>query len=178
MLYEQRIPQQYEGAQEGIFKIRYAKDEKPDPRALRAAHARRGVGLDEDALRLRADDAGARRALREREHFSVRTSGLPNIGIQGVCFGHVVAAMSPKSEPFNWGNVLWHELGHVFAIQLSKNHVPRWFTEGLSEYETIIRRPEWQRELDPELYVALKGNRLPGAVDMNRAFTHADGDPT
>ena len=76
-----------------------------------------------------------------RDHFSVRTSGLPNIGIQGVCFGHVVAAMSPASEPFNWGNVLWHELGHVFAIQLSKNHVPRWFTEGLSEYETMIRRP-------------------------------------
>ena len=112
----------------------------------------------------------------DREHFSVRTSGLPNIGIQGVCFGHVVAAMSPKSEPFNWGNVLWHELGHVFAIQLSKNHVPRWFTEGLSEYETMIRRPEWQRELDPELYLALKNGRLPGALDMNRAFTHAEGD--
>ena len=90
-----------------------------------------------------------------REQFSVRTSGLPNIGIEGVCFGRVVAAMSPKSEPFNWGNVVWHELGHVFAIQLSKNHVPRWFTEGLSEYETIARRPEWQRELDPELYQAL-----------------------
>ena len=111
-----------------------------------------------------------------REHFSVRTSGLPNIGIQGVCFGHVVAAMSPNSEPFNWGNVLWHELGHVFAIQLSKNHVPRWFTEGLSEYETMVRRPEWQRELDPELYLAMKKGLLPGAVDMNRAFTHAEGD--
>jgi cellulose synthase operon protein C len=109
-----------------------------------------------------------------REQFSVRTSGLPNIGIQGVCFGRVVAAISPKAEPFNWGNVLWHELGHVFAIQLSKNHVPRWFTEGLSEYETIARRPEWARELDPELYQALVGNKLPGAVDMNRAFTHAN----
>ena len=108
-----------------------------------------------------------------REQFSVRTSGLPNIGIQGVCFGRVLAAMSPKSESFNWGNVIWHELGHVFAIQLSKNHVPRWFTEGLSEYETIARRPEWQRELDPELYTALQKNALPSAVDMNRAFTHA-----
>jgi tetratricopeptide (TPR) repeat protein len=112
----------------------------------------------------------------DREHFSVRTSGLPNVGIQGVCFGHVVAAMSPKSEPFNWGNVLWHELAHVFAIQLSKYHVPRWFTEGLSEYETMIRRPEWQRELDPELYLALKNGRLPGALAMNSAFTHAEGD--
>jgi hypothetical protein len=111
-----------------------------------------------------------------REHFSVRTSGLPSIGIQGVCFGHVVAAMSPASEPFNWGNVLWHELAHVFAIQLSKNHVPRWFTEGLSEYETMIRRPEWQRELDPDLYLAMKKHKLPSAVEMNRAFTHAEGE--
>jgi tetratricopeptide (TPR) repeat protein len=109
----------------------------------------------------------------DRSHFSVRTSGLPNIGIQGVCFGHVVASMSPKSEPFNWGNVLWHELGHVFAIQQSKNHVPRWFTEGLSEYETIVRRPEWRRAHDPDLYDALTRNILPGAVDMNKAFTHA-----
>jgi hypothetical protein len=84
--------------------------------------------------------------------------------------------MSPASEPFNWGNVLWHELAHVFAIQLSKNHVPRWFTEGLSEYETMIRRPEWQRELDPELYLAMKKHKLPGAVEMNRAFTHAEGE--
>jgi tetratricopeptide (TPR) repeat protein len=112
----------------------------------------------------------------DREHFSVRTSGLPNIGIEGVCFGHVVAAMSPRSEPFNWGNVLWHELAHVFAIQLSKYHVPRWFTEGLSEYETMIRRPEWQRELDPELYQALKKDKLPGSLAMNSAFTHAEGD--
>jgi tetratricopeptide (TPR) repeat protein len=82
--------------------------------------------------------------------------------------------MSPRSEPFNWGNVLWHELGHVFAIQLSKNHVPRWFTEGLSEYETIVRRPEWKRELDPQLYLAIVSRRLPGSSDMNRAFTHAD----
>lgn len=111
-----------------------------------------------------------------RTQFAVRTSGLPNIGIQGVCFGKVLAAMGPDSEPFNWGNVLWHELGHVFAIQLSKNHVPRWFTEGLSEYETIARRPEWQRNLDPQLYVALTRNRLPHAVDMNRAFTHAENE--
>ena len=59
-----------------------------------------------------------------------------------------LAAISPKAEPFNWGNVLWHELGHVFAIQLSKSRVPRWFTEGLSEYETVRARPEWRREND------------------------------
>src|SRR5258708_19737728 len=28
--------------------------------------------------------------------------------------------------------------------------------------------------MDPELYVALSKNRIPGAVDMNRVFTHAE----
>jgi Flp pilus assembly protein TadD len=108
------------------------------------------------------------------QHFSIRTSGLPNVGIQGVCFGQTLAAMSPGAGPFNWGNVLWHELGHVFAIQLSKNHVPRWFTEGLSEYETIIRRPEWKREEEPALFAALKGGRIPFVDSFNKAFTHVD----
>jgi tetratricopeptide (TPR) repeat protein len=109
----------------------------------------------------------------ERSHFSVRTAGLPSIGPAGVCFGRVITAVSPKKEASNWGLVLWHELGHVFAIQLSKNHVPRWFTEGLSEYETIVTRPEWHRDLDPQLWLGLKANRLPKVADMNRAFTHA-----
>lgn len=176
MLYGQWIPQQYDEAQEGIFKLRYPKDE----RALLERYVPRMLGEAWGAMKVHYMFAPttpvAVEMYRQRQHFSVRTSGLPNIGIEGVCFGHVVAAMSPNSEPFNWGNVLWHELAHVFAIQLSKNHVPRWFTEGLSEYETMIRRPEWQRELDPELYLALKRNALPGALDMNRAFTHAEGD--
>ena len=103
-------------------------------------------------------------------------AGCPTSASKGCASDTSLAAMSPKSEPFNWGNVLWHELGHVFAIQLSKNHVPRWFTEGLSEYETIVRRPEWRREHDPELYDALSRNILPGAVEMNKAFTHVGGD--
>lgn len=109
----------------------------------------------------------------EREHFSVRTDGIPNMGPTGVCFGRVITAVSPKKEASNWGLVLWHELGHVFAIQLSKNHVPRWFTEGLSEYETIVTRPEWHRSLDPQLWAALEANRIPKVADLNRAFTHA-----
>lgn len=173
-LYERDIATGYETTTSGIFRVRYAKEERPVmeryvPKMLGEAwasmKARYGfVPKVPVQVELYAN----------RENFSVRTSGLPNIGIQGVCFGGTVAAISPKAEPFNWGNVVWHELGHVFAIQLSKNHVPRWFTEGLSEYETIARRPEWARELDPELYQAITQNKLPGAVDMNRAFTHAN----
>ena len=175
LLYRQWIPQQYESARDGVFDIRYPKGEKAVleryvPRMLAEAWA---------AMKIHYMFVPHAPAIvemySERQHFSVRTSGLPNIGIQGVCFGQVVAAMSPNSESFNWGNVVWHELAHVFAIQLSNSHVPRWFTEGLSEYETMIRRPEWRRELDPEFYLALKRRALPGALEMNAAFTHAEG---
>jgi tetratricopeptide (TPR) repeat protein len=105
-------------------------------------------------------------------HFGVRTTGLPNVGVQGVCFGKVVTAISPRGGPFNWGNVLWHELAHVFHIQQSRNRVPRWFTEGLAEYESIVARPEWRREDDASLWIALETGTLPPLQDMNKAFTH------
>jgi predicted Zn-dependent protease len=172
-LYGHWIPEEYESGQEDIFKLRYPKSE----RALLERYVPRFLGEAWGTMKLHYMFAPgtpvAVELYEDRKHFAVRTSGLPNIGIDGVCFGHVVAAMSPRGDAVNWGNVVWHELAHVFAIQLSKSHVPRWFTEGLSELETMIRRPEWQRELDPELYVALKQNRLPSALDMNRAFTHS-----
>ncbi len=111
----------------------------------------------------------------DRQHFSVRTSGLPNIGIQGVCFGKTLASMTPTAANFNWGMVLWHELAHVFAIQQSRNRVPRWYTEGLSEYETIIQRPEWRREKYLELYEGYREGKIPKVAKFNRAFTHAEG---
>ncbi|MCC6554084.1 MAG: tetratricopeptide repeat protein, partial [Polyangiaceae bacterium] len=173
-LYEKDIVTQYVTVQGQRFNIRYQKDEKAIleryvPRMLEEAWAsmvqRYGFTPKTPvSIEMYADP----------ESFSIRTSGLPNVGIQGVCFGQTLAAMSPAAGEFNWGNVLWHELGHVFAIQLSKNHVPRWFTEGLSEYETIIRRPEWQREEDPALFAALKGGRIPAVEGFNRAFTHVD----
>jgi Flp pilus assembly protein TadD/predicted negative regulator of RcsB-dependent stress response len=173
-LFEKDLPAEYVTVKGTTFNIRYNKEEKAIleryvPRMLDEAWGsmvqrygftpKTPVGIE-----LYADT----------QAFSIRTSGLPNVGIQGVCFGKTLAAMSPGAGPFNWGNVLWHELGHVFAIQLSKNHVPRWFTEGLSEYETIIRRPEWQREEDPALFAALKGGRIPPVDGFNRAFTHVD----
>jgi len=109
----------------------------------------------------------------DNQTFSVRTAGLPNVGVQGVCFGQVVTALSPRAGPFNWAQITWHELAHVFHIQLSDNRVPRWFTEGLAEYETMIARPEWRREQDHRLYRALAGGRLPPVSQLNHAFTHA-----
>ena len=173
-LYEKDIANQYLTVQGQRFTLRYQKDE----RAILERYVPRML---DEAWTSMAQRYGftpkvpvAIELYADTEHFSVRTSGLPNVGIQGVCFGQTLAAMSPAAAEFNWGNVVWHELGHVFAIQMSKNHVPRWFTEGLSEYETIIRRPEWQREEDPALFAALKGGRIPAVEGFNRAFTHVD----
>jgi tetratricopeptide (TPR) repeat protein len=172
--YEKEVENDYVTLQGQRFILRYHKEEKDIleryvPRMLEEAWGsmvkRYGFTPKQPvSIELYADP----------QHFSIRTSGLPNVGIQGVCFGQTLAALSPSAGEFNWGNVLWHELGHVFAIQQSKNHVPRWFTEGLSEYETIIRRPEWQREEDPALFAAWKGGRIPAVGSFNRAFTHVD----
>jgi tetratricopeptide (TPR) repeat protein len=172
-LFERDIPRDYETVATGAFRIRYPKNE----RAILERYVPRMLDEAFSSMKARYEFTPSVPVQVElfatREAFSVRTSGLPNIGIQGVCFGRVIAALSPSAEPVNFGNVVWHELGHIFALQLSKNHVPRWFTEGLSEYETKIRRPEWTRWLDPELYAALKENKLPPATEMNRAFSHA-----
>ena len=172
-LYKDWIPNGYESVEEGIFKFRFPKKKKEIFSRYIPQFSARAWSTMKNRYGYAPTTPIAVELYDSRQHFSVRTSGLPNIGIQGVCFGRVLAAMSPESEPFNWGNVIWHELGHIFAIQMSKNHVPRWFTEGLSEYETIVVRPEWGRELDPELYLALAGNKLPAVIDMNQAFTHA-----
>ncbi|MBI5532076.1 MAG: tetratricopeptide repeat protein [Deltaproteobacteria bacterium] len=173
-LYEKDIPTKYETVDAGHFKYRFDKNERP-------VLERYIPPMLEEAFTAMVAHYGMTPTLpigielySNREHFSVRTSGLPNVGIQGVCFGRTLAAPSPGGEAFNWGNVLWHELGHVFAIQLSKAHVPRWFTEGLSEYETFMRRAEWQREEDQALYSAMVAGRIPKLANFNRAFTHAE----
>ena len=105
--------------------------------------------------------------------FAVRTVGLPTIGVQGVCFGRVITSQAPTNHAFNWGMVFAHELAHVFAIELSHSRVPRWFTEGLSELETMRLRPEWARHDDVALYGAWKRGDLPPLTALSNGFSGA-----
>jgi Flp pilus assembly protein TadD len=173
-LYEKAIPKDYVSVSYKNFTIRYHKDERAIleryvPRWLDRAFAKMV-----SAYGFTPQTPIGVELYAEREHFAIRTSGLPQTAIQGVCFGKTLASMSPMNEPFNLGMTLWHELSHVFHIQLSKSRVPRWFTEGLAEYETIAARPEWVREQDPDLYQALRSGRLPEVANMSRAFTRAE----
>jgi len=107
------------------------------------------------------------------QHFAVRTVGLPSIGVSGVCFGRVITSQAPTNHAFNWGMVLAHELAHVFAIELSRSRVPRWFTEGLSEVETMRLRPEWARHDDVSLWGAWRRGELPPLAALSDAFLEA-----
>jgi predicted Zn-dependent protease len=173
-LYDKTIPQEYVSVEHPPFRIRYRKDERAILERYVPALLNQAWAKMVKAYGFTPETPIGVELYGERENFGIRTGGLPETAIQGVCFGRTLAAMSPKRESFNLGMTLWHELSHVFHIQLSKSHVPRWFTEGLAEYETIIARPEWAREQDPDLYQALRAGRLPAVANMTRAFTRAE----
>jgi tetratricopeptide (TPR) repeat protein len=96
------------------------------------------------------------------------------VGALGACFGRVVTMDSPKALPpgsFQWEATLWHELAHVFTIQMSNQRVPRWLTEGISAFEEKRARPEWARPNDVEFATLLnRGETIP-LRELNAAFT-------
>lgn len=173
-MYEQVIAKDYETVSHPRFAIRYKKTEKELLERYVPTMMNRAFDVMAKSYGFTPETPVGVELYAERENFGIRTGGLPQIAIQGVCFGKTLASMSPANESFNLGMTLWHELSHVFHIQMSRSRVPRWFTEGLAEYETIIARPEWVRENDRELFEALRSERLPALGNMSRAFTRAE----
>jgi tetratricopeptide (TPR) repeat protein len=114
----------------------------------------------------------------KHDDFAVRTVGLPGmLGALGACFGRVVTLDSPKARPpgdFNWEPTLWHELGHVMTLQLSKQRVPRWLTEGISVYEEKLGSPEWGREGELTFAAAYGRGDHMTLRELNAAFTNPE----
>ena len=95
------------------------------------------------------------------------------IGALGACFGRVVTLDSPKARPpgdFNWAPTLWHELAHVMTLQLSKQRVPRWLTEGISTYEEKLGSPAWGREGELSFVAAYGAGEHMTLRELNAAF--------
>jgi tetratricopeptide (TPR) repeat protein len=109
----------------------------------------------------------------DHQHFSARTTGLPQIGADGACFGRLITLDSPrvwqaKSVPqFNWAVVAQHELTHVFSLQMTEYRIPRWLTEGMSVFEEDSPR----LDLDPLFASAARNGRLIKIADLNRQMT-------
>jgi tetratricopeptide (TPR) repeat protein len=173
-LFEQTIPKEYSFQSTKDFKIRYHDSEKAALSRYLEPTLERAFGDMVKRYGFTPKTPVTLELYANKTDYAVRTVGLPDIGALGVCFGQVITAMSPATGDINWGMVLWHELAHVFAIQLSNSRVPRWFTEGLSEYETLIARPDWRRENDADLYGSMVNGTMPSIANLNAAFMQAD----
>jgi tetratricopeptide (TPR) repeat protein len=114
----------------------------------------------------------------EHDHFAVRTIGLGGlVGALGACFGRVVSMDSPRARPageFSWHATEWHELAHVFSLQLSNYRVPRWLTEGISVFEEHRRNPAWGREITLEFAAALGRGKTFGVKGLPEAFKNPE----
>ena len=109
----------------------------------------------------------------DHEDFAVRTMGMPGLGALGVTFDSVVAMDSPsgrKPGSFHWASTLWHEMSHVYVLEITKHRVPRWFTEGMAVYEETAVSPDWGDRLEPETLTAIKENKLLPVAQLDRGF--------
>jgi tetratricopeptide (TPR) repeat protein len=111
----------------------------------------------------------------KHDQFAVRTIGLPGfIGALGACFGRVVTLDSPNARDpgdFHWGETLWHEIAHVITLQMSKNRLPRWLSEGISVWEERRARPEWGREMDMAFAQAINEDKVLKLKVLNEGFS-------
>jgi len=114
------------------------------------------------------------------DDFAVRNLGLPGlVGALGACFGRVVSMDSPKvtGKPpgsFSWQATLWHELAHVVTLQMSKQRIPRWLTEGISVYEEGRVKPAWGTDMEVPFALALERGQVLKLRDLNSGFTKPD----
>ncbi|MEQ1946276.1 MAG: tetratricopeptide repeat protein [Bryobacteraceae bacterium] len=112
------------------------------------------------------------------EDFAVRTVSMPGLGALGVTFGYMVAMDSPsgrKPGAWHWASTMWHELSHVYVLEMTNHRVPRWFTEGMAVYEETATSPDWGDRLDPGSIAAIKGKKLLPIAELDRGFIHPTG---
>ena len=111
----------------------------------------------------------------DHEDFAVRTMGMPGLGALGVTFNNFIAMDSPSGRPpgqFHWASTLWHELSHVYVLNMTNERVPRWFTEGVSVHEETAASPDWGDRLSPEIIAAIRDKKLLPVADIDRGFVH------
>ncbi len=107
----------------------------------------------------------------KREDFAVRSVGLPDIGpLVGICFGKVITLISPDTLTANWQEIVWHEFAHIITLQMTKNRMPRWLSEGISVYEEFQGRKEWGRRQDLDVVRALNNGKIFPIERIDDAF--------
>lgn len=114
----------------------------------------------------------------QQKDFAVRTFGMPGgEGFLGVCFGNVITVNSTaaqSSKPSNWEAVLWHEFCHVITLQLTRNKMPRWLSEGISVYEEKQSDPTWGQRMDPKYREIILSGKYKPIRELSAAFLNPE----
>jgi cellulose synthase operon protein C len=114
---------------------------------------------------------------KNREDFAVRSVGLPDLGpLVGICFGKLITLISPNTLTANWQEIVWHEFMHVITLQMTRNRIPRWLSEGISVYEEFQGREEWGRHQALDIARAVQGGKILPVERMDDAFWQAQSD--
>ncbi len=161
---------------DGELVVRLSADEAPVLREQVPALAKRALAVLSERYGFVPTGPILVEVFPKHDDFAVRNVGLPGmIGALGACFGRVVTLDSPRARPpgmFDWRATLWHEMAHVITLQMSRQRVPRWLTEGLSVWEESRGDPDWVRDADVSFAQALeKGDVLPVAA-LNDGFSN------
>jgi cellulose synthase operon protein C len=172
-LYNENIDHHYAEQSDGDLVIRLPKLDREfiEPGLLASVRSSRDeldrhYGMKAGSLRLEF--------FADSEAFSIRTVGVPSLGALAVCFGPVITFVGPFSGAYNIDMVIRHELSHTYAIALSGGRVPRWFTEGLSEWESELADPAWARESAELLSQARRAGKLRRLSELELAFIRAE----
>jgi hypothetical protein len=70
--------------------------------------------------------------------------------------------------------VLWHEFCHVVTLQLTKNRMPRWLSEGISVYEERLADPRWGQPMTLRDRQRILDGELTPIHDLSSAFLNPD----
>src|SRR6201999_1341125 len=73
---------------------------------------------------------------------------------------------------FHWASTLWHEMSHVYVLNITNDRVPRWFTEGLAVHEETAASPDWGDRITPEILAAIRDKKLLPVAEIDRGFVH------
>lgn len=109
----------------------------------------------------------------DHDDFAVRVAALPGIGLLGVTFGYVVAMDSPSGRAtgdFHWGSTLWHEMAHVFTLEVTDHFVPRWLSEGISVFEEWRTGPTPGVAVPPDAIAALNKKQFLSIAELDSGF--------
>jgi tetratricopeptide (TPR) repeat protein len=74
------------------------------------------------------------------------------------------------AHPANWEAVLWHEFAHVITLQMTRNKMPRWLSEGISVFEELQENPAWGQRMTVRYREMILGEDFVPISELSSAF--------